>query len=139
MQNGYQPPQGPQQPGLSAYASDFPDDEHLRVAIWSPQAREDERARGFKAGSARNPEKLLYPHKTQQMAQAVADAIGVDVGKVEQKGYYALDKDDTDDSELLDQTAAGNFIFDYDPVAYGKKSPGWRILWQRDFLYGDQW
>ncbi|KAL8864450.1 MAG: hypothetical protein Q9174_007349, partial [Haloplaca sp. 1 TL-2023] len=140
IRDGYKPSAGPWQEGLGKYAADFPDDENLRVVIVSLQARDDERPKWSKrAGTSRNPENLLFPAKVRMMAEIIAEVLGIDVSRVEQKGYYALNDGDPHDHELLDITAAGNMIFDYDPNAEKRRYPQWRILWERSPFYGNQW
>ncbi|KAL8866818.1 MAG: hypothetical protein Q9174_006064 [Haloplaca sp. 1 TL-2023] len=140
IRDGYKPSAGPWQEGLGKYAADFPDNENLRVVIVSPQARDDERPRWNKrAPTSKNPENLLCPAKVRMMAEIIAEVLGIDVSRVEQKGYYALDDGDPHDHELLDKTAAGNMIFDDDPNAEKRRYPQWRILWERSQVYGDQW
>ena len=76
------------------------------------------------------------------MASTIASILGIDPVKVVQKTYVAADGEVN--KKLLDNTATGRMIFDYDPTGgpdgtrHAPKA-AWRIIWQKDLILADQW
>ena len=57
----------------------------------------------------------MYPKKIQEMAETVERILDVEAGTVKLWGYNAIDAARSEADELLDDTAAGKFLFEYDP------------------------
>ena len=123
------------QDSLKMYAEDSRDDPNLQIAIYSLLAEAAEKPFGAPSQG------LLYPAKVRRLAQAVADAFGIDVSKVSQNGYHAVDKagGGSSGAEQIRSTAAGHMIFDYDPDGPKRGQSGYRLMWQRSMILGDQW
>lgn len=87
------------------------------------------------------------------MASTVAATIlGVQANRVQTKTYVAVNKEAKADEEnaaasggdVLENTAAGHMIFDYDPRGgpdSKRRAPqaAWRIPWQKELIDADAW
>ena len=73
------------------------------------------------------------------MADTIAVILGINVNQVTKVKYLAVDKEK--DHEILDTTAAGHLIFNYDPKDGHRKHPSraWRIIWENRLIDADQW
>ncbi len=116
------------QDSLKDHAADFQGDDQLVAYILTPD-------RAQKALT----NKPLYHAKIPAMAQTVADAIGIDVERVQQRTYLAVDKT-RDTTDALKNTAAGHMIFDFDPTGGDRGTPyAWRIIWQNSLILSRDW
>jgi len=117
------------QDSLTRHADDFKNDPNLQVSILGPRAEKDEKNAGG----------LLYPDKTEKMAKTIASILDIDYNAIQQESYVGVDKNKDIDG-VLDNTAAGHMIFDYDPKAGDRREPfAWRIIWERSQILGHQW
>ena len=73
------------------------------------------------------------------MAKKVAEILDIDVPRVKNVTYLAVDKA-KDKTNALSKTATGHMIFDFDPSGGSRGMPyAWRIIWQNSLIAGDQW
>ncbi|KAL8776565.1 MAG: hypothetical protein Q9213_008222 [Squamulea squamosa] len=124
------------QDSLQQHAADFTNDPNLVVYILSPDTSLD---------PAHPTGVFQYSDEINTMASTVANVLNIPRAKVQTETYVAVDKSKDEEKgekqAILETTAAGHMIFDYDPAGGSRRSPmaQWRIIWQRAQILGDEW